>query len=406
MVKAAGEEAEGAGQGVLSEAPRQLEDLLSGGLPGLPLDAPTIMSLVIIVAFVLQFYWTLITLSLTDASSSSLSVTPTTTTTTTAVPSPVVTLQVIRRQTVTPAPPPEWRHLPDFKLPQWVVKRSADVLERSGVKYVQQLNSVAGQETPHKVGVVDEVWHARPRMSLRYRSDGRRDVWRVQEPLPTSSHRLVELSHQDEEVRDTGMAAKMLYAAERWGDHLQHWKILSPDGAQLLTQTLLMVRCAVVSVDFCAKLDHYFRRQHDLNLAAEMMNYHDDDSQKYDDDYNYNQWLLELNETSSAANQGPRYVQELQTTTMTEEDKDGAQQRYGQEQEGDRKVWASGSVGNKTWNIYVFMSVMAVLVFLMDASYRILRVVSTSGRAVNDPHQHLLATLSAAMHRWDTQQLH
>lgn len=463
------------------DTPRYFDDLLSGLadlVPDVPLDAPTIMSIIMIAAFVIQFYWSLISLSLAQASaapssSSASSATTTTTTTTTAAaleaPPAVISFAAAatttnaaaipdisavvtstpRTQTVTPAPPPEWGNfIEDFHLPHWVVKCSPALLKWSGVQYlkkwdadmpthsqaqnIEKLSPLQGPgQTVDNIGhdrgmdYTEESWYrSNPRMSLHYGTSGAggngwdvedlghiEDLEELREFLgePLSSHRLISLPEEQEDQTEegktaSGIAARMLYNAERWGHRLEDWNVLSPDGAQMLTHTILMMRCAVLSPDYCAKLDHYFRRQHDLNLVAAMMNHHTgEESQDYggsDDyhDYSYHDWLPETGTSMSPPwiDRGPgRLYDGEQNWNTRKQGKNNAQERQEQQhhkkkQDKKRRVKTGGDLensssnssssisNNRTWNIYIFMSVMAVLVFLMDASYRILRAMTTN----------------------------
>ncbi|KAG7178260.1 hypothetical protein Hamer_G028924 [Homarus americanus] len=109
------------------------------------------------------------------------------------------------------------------------------------------------------------------------------------------------------------------------------------------------------------------------------MNYHDDDTLQYDESYDYNdQWLPQHDKASlSGVDLGPGRVYEVKTTETNEGEAQHRQQEGGDNTK--KGVWATGPLGQKSWNIYVFMSVMAVLVFLMDASYRIMRAVHQLG---------------------------
>lgn len=516
------------------DAPRQLEqvvNVVSSFLPDVPLDAPTVMSLIIIFAFILQFYWTVISFNLASGvSGSSAAATATTTTTTTttteasrvfaeATVAPAVTA---RTQTVTPAPAPEWRYMMrDFDLPKWVLMQKVDV-KHSGVQYrkarsaplerpwaqprlgrsrVESRSRVTDgeywprkqewleeqrwgeghrwpptstEEAPQTVTEVDQadlrgedtdvpahhtapypadtapypantapypadtvppwapsgnepVGHpsgeesgGRPQMPIDYDVDAS-----LPKPLDLSSHRLVHYPVEESDMKVEGAAADLLHAAERWGNRLKNWHVLGKEGAEMVTQAVLMMRCAVGSVGFCAKLDHYFRRQHDLNLVAAMMNHHHSEEQPsydYDSyydppDYDHRDWHPKVKKVPKDRGPGrlyqPEEVKEEQEKPEEDVDaKDQLQRRHDQHrvdqdddtQQQDTRVTESGSLMKKSWNIYFFMSVMAVLVFLMDASYRILRVVSFgASRAFHDPHYDLLATLSAAIRRWDDQ---
>lgn len=500
------------------DAPRQLEqvvNVVSSFLPDVPLDAPTVMSLIIIFAFILQFYWTVISFNLAGGVSGSSATTATTTTTTTtteasrvfdeATVAPAVTA---RTQTVTPAPAPEWRYMMrDFDLPKWVLMQKVDV-KHSGVQYrkarsaplerpwvqpregrsrvesrsrvidgeywprkqewLEELHwgqdhrwpPTSTEEAPQTVTEVDQAGvrgedtDAPARHTAPYPADtelpwtpmrneparhpgGEESGVRPQMPidydveasLPTpldlSSHRLVNYPLKESGMKVEGAAADLLHAAERWGNRLKNWHVLGKDGAEMVTQAVLMMRCAIGSVGFCAKLDHYFRRQHDLNLAAAMMNHHHGEEQAsydYDSyfdppDYDYREWHAKVKKVPKDRGPGrlyqPEEIEEEQEKTEEDADANDQLQRRHDQHRGDQdddtqrqdtRVTESGSLMKKSWNIYFFMSVMAVLVFLMDASYRILRVVSFgASRAFHDPHYDLLATLSAAIRRWDDQ---
>ncbi|KAK7081560.1 hypothetical protein SK128_022449 [Halocaridina rubra] len=441
----------------------QVINFLNGIVTNVPFDLPTVMALLLVFFFIVQFYWTLITMTLNEitSSSSSSSATTTTTTTTTSTPAPKIALSAFqalevtpRTQTVTPAPAPEWRHLlRDFDLPHWVKKRSADV-HSSGIQYRQNHNNDYTTEPVGTLGgtwgtrgrhpgqrltyiEAERMWDMKPLMDLQYGAgEGRGGRWFGDDTLDLSSHRLVNLPSSSLNGETSEVASNMLYAAERWGDRLQQWHVISPEGGQLITQTLMMMRCAIGGVDFCAKLDHHFRRQHDLNLAAAMMNYHEEDYSTENDvdedkrhDYSKyefeEQWHPGLPDRAwPAADQVPGRVfvavspastpskvkiiaqrrhNRLPTSGETAEEPESEDIEKNGASSANKKISKGGDVDKTSWNIYIFMSVMAVLVFLMDASYRILRVVSaTTGRALQDPHQDVLTALTAAVRRWET----
>lgn len=452
--------------------------------PDVTLDVPTLMALVVVFTFLIQFYFTVVSLNLAAvASASSLppsSSTFSTTTTATSIFTQEETVSSpIRTQMVTPAPAPDWRFLPHR-----VVRRSLDFSpgqDRSAwpqplqpwntLHYLELARRSSGrpQVVPYEavsnsVGTSEERLTSQRRMSLLYEieeggSSG--EMHGSLNPLTLSSHR-VDVSHENTEDIKTnaaGLVSSVLYGAERWSNRLEEWNILSPDGAHALTQVLLMVRCAFINPNFCAKLDHYFRRQHDLNLAAAMMNDYDHDDHIAIPD-GAEQPDISLSEEMSGMEKhdAAEVDREVLNTGRVENpirlDKDGnrkglrkeleAQGKIGTvslvdhlkvsnlpvgapggvgrldklslpsirrpqvsliERNGKLRVTGPGSSGTalaskKTWGVYVIVTLAAAILLVMEAAHRILQLVARPGRALHSPYQDPLDALTAALHRW------
>ncbi|ROT64107.1 hypothetical protein C7M84_017962 [Penaeus vannamei] len=476
------------------DAPRQLEqvvNVVSSFLPDVPLDAPTVMSLIIIFAFILQFYWT-----------SYLSTSPVV-----CHRRPAVTA---RTQTVTPAPAPEWRYMMrDFDLPKWVLMQKVDV-KHSGVQYrkarsaplerpwaqprlgrsrVESRSRVTdgeywprkqewleeqrwGRGPPlaadeHRGGAADgygggpgrfarartrtcrrttplltaadtapypantapypadtvppwapsgnePVGHpsgeesgGRPQMPIDYDVDAS-----LPKPLDLSSHRLVHYPVEESDMKVEGAAADLLHAAERWGNRLKNWHVLGKEGAEmrgLLRQTGPLLPAAARPQPRCCDDEPTTIARSSPPTTTIVTTTRPTTTTATG--------TTKVKKVPKDRGPGrlyqPEEVKEEQEKPEEDVDaKDQLQRRHDQHrvdqdddtQQQDTRVTESGSLMKKSWNIYFFMSVMAVLVFLMDASYRILRVVSFgASRAFHDPHYDLLATLSAAIRRWDDQ---
>lgn len=442
-------------------------------LPEVTLDVPTLMALVVVFTFLIQFYFTVLSLNLAAvASASSLSASSssstTTTTTATAILEQEETMFTLGTQTVTPAPAPEWRF-------------HRHRLGRRSLDSPAQLLSSQPWDIPHYLGLSRRS--DRPQVALRRgrTAGGRRtgprlmsllyevedsgsdeEALSMMDPLTLSSHRVGVLPENTEVTKTNAaeLVSSVLYGAERWGDRLQEWNILSPDGAQAFMQTLLMVRCAFISPDFCAKLDHYFRRQHDLNLVAAMMNDHND----YDD---HSTWLVGAEQPDTSLPEGTKAMEREAEVVGDKEvvhlgkfgtlvrldkgsartDRPGKLEAQGKigavglvdqqeaskqqigpsggvrrpekvkmssitrskvsavERDGKQRVAELGGSGTplglgNTWGVYVVVTLAAVVLLVMEATQRILQLVARPGRALQRPYSQHLETLAAALHRW------
>lgn len=451
--------------------------------PDVTLDVPTLMALVVVFTFLIQFYFTVVSLNLAAVASASLSASSsssTTTTTATTILAQEETVVTLRTQTVTPAPAPEWRFLPhrlgrrslDFPsghrlATQPVLSQPWDTPHYLGLarRSFDRPQVAPREAVPHQGGTAGGRRTGPRRMSLLYEMEdagtGGKELGML-DPLTLSSHRVGVLPENTEDTKTNaaGLVSTVLYGAERWGDRLQEWNILSPDGAQALTQTLLMVRCAFISPAFCAKLDHYFRRQHDLNLVAAMMN----DHKNYDD---HTTWLGGTEQPGTTL---PKGTKAMEKETEAEGDREvvhlgkfgalvrldkgsartgrpeklEAQGKIGAvglvdqreasrrtsgppgavgrpdklrlssitrpkvgpvERQGKRRVARPGGSGTapasrKTWGMYVMVTLAAVVLLVIEAAHRILQLVARPGRALQLPHHDPLGTLIAALHRW------
>lgn len=444
-------------------------------LPEVTLDVPTLMALVVVFTFLIQFYFTVLSLNLaavasasSSASSSSSTTITSTTTTATAILEQEEIMFTQGAQTVTPAPAPEWR-FHRHRLGRRSLDSPAQLLSSQPwhiPHYVGLSRRSDGPQVALRRGRTAGGRRTGPRrMSLLYEvedSGSDEEALSMMNPLTLSSHRVSVLPENTEVTKTNaaGLVSSVLYGAERWGDRLQEWNILSPDGAQAFMQTLLMVRCAFISPDFCAKLDHYFRRQHDLNLVAAMMNDHID----YDD---HSTWLVGAEQPDMSLPEGTKAMEreaeavgdkevvhlgkfgtlvrldkgsprtdrpgkleaqgkigavglvDQQEASKQQNGPSGGVRRPGRvkissitrskvspvERHGKRRVAALGASGTalgsgNTWGVYVVVTLAAVVLLVMEATQRLLQFVSRPGRALHRPHSEHLETLAAALHRW------
>ncbi|MPC12271.1 hypothetical protein E2C01_004953 [Portunus trituberculatus] len=466
--------------------PRQL-------FPDVPLDVPSLMASVVVFTFLVQFFFTVVSINLAVASSSSslssrTAITTTTTTTTTTTSATTTVFDSIRTQTVTPAPPPAWRSFlraPSAQQRLW--RRSPDSLPfPARHRHVFHALSPQSWDTPHHFGkargsfdrprvaprstmspktsvsVAAEERRTGPRlMPIGYEVDEvglSSEAVDILDPLTLSSHRvsLVPKGAQPLETNAAGLMSGMLYGAERWGDRLLDWNILSADGAQALTQTLLMVRCAFISPGFCAKLDHYFRRQHDLHLVAAMMNHHGDydrvadtgqpetprsekkpapgkQAEVGDEEVKQASKVMTVVQRDRGDRGGTKSTKtklEMQgkTGAVGLEDQRGPAKKPGgipsvghrrkvkfpgrvrpkgkpAERQDKRRVGTPVPSGlaptsSKSWGVYMMVMVAAVVLLVMEAAQRIVQFVTNPGRALYRPHHDPMTTLTAALHRW------
>lgn len=263
------------------------------------------------------------------------------------------------------------------------------------------------------------------------------------------------------ETNAAGLVSGVLYGAERWSDRLLEWNILSAEGAQALTQTLLMVRCAFISPGFCAKLDHYFRRQHDLHLVAAMMNHHGDYENREHRVAGTGHPDAPRSEKKAApGRQAEQEDGEVRQTskvvTVVQRDRGGTKGtktgRPGElevqgktgavgimdqrvpakkpggipglshrrkvkfpisgrpkgkpvERQDKRRVGTPVPSGlaptsGKSWGVYVVVMLAAVVLLVMEAAQRIVQFVTNPGRALHRSTHDPMTTLTAALHRW------
>lgn len=321
--------------------------------------------------------------------------------------------------------------LSDFPRPSWV---DEEELRHSGLQYVHTRDP--RRRTRSDPWTVHPRTHRVPRqiMSLQFEPEVAFPV----EPMPETSHR------GEDANQPPSLANSVVYAAERWGDRLQAWRLLGPDGANTFSHLLLMVRCALINLDHCARLDHHFRRQHDLRIVADMMNHrtrpptrrtHKPASFRPHGSHSSAPPQQPQGKVRRTGNRRRPPVKlspsAVKLRPQSKQDKIG---RFTDKAGGGQVVMGGGGGGgmmkqeknNKkhagvsvaggdegdvagSWDMYAFLSVVAMLVFVMDASYRVLRLLTNGGRALVTPqpfqqqqhqHQQLLDTLTDALHRW------
>ena len=518
---------------------RQLQQInsiatfLGGFLPNITLDSPTVMSLLILIAFVVQFYWTVVSVTLASSSSSSSSSSSDNSATTVAtrvqnaiasgnIPNPDVTTSspttvniIPRTQTVTPAPAPAYRFYMQNNVPfhHLVGKRSADMKNINHSRndmdltndpyyeYLKNFNNNIPTKSPiehirrysgHKTssptlknrfkfpldygsvkfpfGNKEKILFGKlDRKKFNLISPDKRNsrvAWSGEMPLALASHRLSDLQ-QDDEVTLSGL----LYTAEKWGQRLRDWNIIPKDGAKTMAETLLVVRCAIAKDPaVCGQLDHYYRRQHDLKIAAAIMNHQDSVSNHIGDDLNYKNIYGEMDKdqphhaklTNEKNNpfQGPSVfkkhngsvfyshkpvfgsrIVDSQKKIESAENRRGVgyavshddhvnqyDLKYKQKSPehlrhniasnkiGVQKPFIESKLDHETgfltfssftigppYNLYLFLTMAVVLVFLLDASYRLLSLVFAAARS-EDPqfeHQSLTQFITNALSKWD-----